>query len=59
MTSTTYVVQLFSEEEEQRIGSVAEVKTVGQSVHLLGDGDQVIAIYSADDIQKLAPVSQH
>ncbi|AJJ24700.1 hypothetical protein [Yersinia enterocolitica] len=58
MSSTNYVVQLFSEADPQYINSVAELKEVGGSVSLYGENETLLAVYEKNDIQKLAPLSQ-
>lgn len=45
MSSTNYVVQLFSEADPQYINSVAELKEVGGSVSLYGENETLLAVY--------------
>ncbi|HHT8272141.1 MULTISPECIES: hypothetical protein [Citrobacter] len=58
MALTNYVVQLYSEADPQYISGVAELKEANNSVYMYGENNQLIAVYEANDIQKLAPLSQ-
>ncbi|AIR62136.1 hypothetical protein F3J34_08465 [Klebsiella sp. Ap-873] len=58
MRPTDYVVQLYSETDPQNLSSVVELKEVGSSVFLYGESGTLIAVYEANDIQKLAPLGQ-